>query len=1088
MKRMFIGLQSLDESFTKLFRLMRIVLLLVCVIAVSPASTYAQQSRTVTGTVTDANNLPLPGVTVLVKGTTIGTITDAEGKFTLSVPAATKSISFSFVGMTSKDVPLTSQTSYSVSLAETSQALGEVVVVGFGIQKKESVVGSIVTATQESLKRSGSPANLAQALTGQLAGVTTIQSTGEPGADDPRILIRAQGTWNNSQPLILVDGVERKMNDIDISEVENISVLKDASATAVFGVKGSEGVILITTKRGQIGKPRLTVEANFTIKEISRYPDKLNAYDALMARNKAVEQALPTQESDWAYAMPMQMVNYYHNYPGFDRNSYIPDGSGGMTPFKYREVFPDVNWPKENLKPFGTSNRVNLNVSGGTNFAKYFGSFSFMHDGDILESGLKTDRPYKSQWGYDRFNFRTNLDFNITKTTVLTVNLAGMVGTKFESFNVNANSSYWNGLYNIGPTAFPPRFDDGYWGYFDPNPIRNPVAMVNNDGIETHIRTQVTTDFALKQNLDFITKGLTVSASLSYDNRFDTSGGIAEFINGGGGYSRWVDPNIIYMKPGEVYDQYVYGSNRASGYFDYVPQPVTYLAESSGGTGFQNNGNDWWGVPQPLPYRRLYYKGQIDYARKFGKHDVAFTGVVDREQYSQGSEFPRYREDWIGRVTYNYDGRYFVEANGAYNGSEKFSKKNRFGFFPSIGASWMLSNEKWLKKDWLDKLKLRYNIGRVGDDNFGERWAYMTVWAIGDNTNFGNVPSSSPYQQYYEQTIGNPNLKWETSQKQNFGFEAALFKNLINLNIDYYTDDRKDIFMSAGQRSVAPFWGPEPVSANLGKTHTQGYEVELKLQKNFGKANVWLNTSFTHAKDKVLYMEDPAGYFDYQKAAGFQIDQTKTGITAGYLNNWDDVYGMTAYTNNKAYYLPGDIRTVDWNGDGIVNLNNGSDAAPYAYPTRPQNTYNYQLGVDVKGWSFMVQFYGVNNVNRTMSMWPAFADGGTYSKVFTATANGWTPTNLDASWKALRISNNTTDGNLYLVDASYFRLKTAEVAYTFSTAPWLKRLGVSSLRVYLNGNNLILWSNIWDDREDTAGDQFAYPLMKRFNMGLTVNF
>jgi len=555
-------------------------------------------------------------------------------------------------------------------------------------------------------------------------------------------------------------------------------------------------------------------------------------------------------------------------------------------------------------------------------------------------------------------------------------------------------------------------------------------------------------------------------------------------------YTRWVDPNIIYMKPGETYENYTYGSNRATGLlnFDFVPQPVTYLAESSAGTGGANNGQDYWGVAQPNAQRRLYYKAQLDYARKFGKHDVAVTGVFDREQYADGSEFPRYREDWIGRLTYNYDGRYFMEANGAYNGSEKFAKANRFGFFPSVGVSWMLSNEKFLKKDWLDKLKLRYNIGQIGDDNFGTRWAYMTVWAIGDATRFGTVPQNSPYAQYYESTIGNPNLKWETSQKQNFGFEAAVFKNLINLSIDYYTDDRKDIFMSASQRSVAPFWGPNPVSANLGKTHTQGYEIELRLQKTFGKANVWLNSYYTHAKDKVIYQEDPQGYFAYQKAAGFQIGQTKNGIPAGYLNNWDDIYGMTAFTSNKALYMPGDVRMVDWNGDGTINFSDGSDSAPYAYPTRPQNTYNSTFGVDVKGWSFMIQFYGVSNVSRTMSMWPPFSDGGTYSKVFTKTADNWTPTNLDAAWKALRLTNNTTDAALYLVDASYLRLKTAEVAYTFSNTPWLKRLGIGSARVYLNGNNLILWSDIWDDREDNSGDQFAYPTMKRFNIGLTVNF
>jgi hypothetical protein len=348
---------------------------------------------------------------------------------------------------------------------------------------------------------------------------------------------------------------------------------------------------------------------------------------------------------------------------------------------------------------------------------------------------------------------------------------------------------------------------------------------------------------------------------------------------------------------------------------------------------------------------------------------------------------------------------------------------------------------------------------------------------------------SSPYTQYYEGTIGNPDLHWETSTKRNYGFELAIFKNLINLNIDYYTDDRKDIFMSGGQRNVAPFWGATPVAANLGKTHTQGYEIELKLQKQFGKANLWLNTAFTHAKDEILFMEDPKGYFNYQKNAGYQIGQTKSNIPAGYLNNWDDVYSMTAYSTYKTAYLPGDLRTVDWNSDGIID---SFDGAPYAYPTRPQNTYNYTIGLDVKGWSFMAQFYGVNNVSRSMPMWPPFSDGGTYTKVFVQTADQWTPEHLDASWKALRLNNTTSDVGLYLVDASYFRLKTAEIAYTFSNKAFLKKLGIDYLRLYLNGNNLFLWTDMWDDAEDnnTRNDyaSFPYPMMKRYNLGLTVNF
>ncbi|MDD4922725.1 MAG: SusC/RagA family TonB-linked outer membrane protein, partial [Bacteroidales bacterium] len=976
----------------------------------------------------------------------------------------------------SQEMAIDEKSTLRVVLEDQSVGLEEVVAVGYGTQKKASVVGAIVTTDAKSLSRSGSPSNLAQALTGKLAGVTTITSTGEPGNEDPRILIRAQGTWNNSEPLILVDGVERKMNDIDISEVENISVLKDASATAVFGVKGSEGVILITTKRGKIGKPQMTVDASVTMKMLSKTPGKLDSYDALMWRNAAIEHELPVLEANWLRVLPMEQINLYR---GPNRDQLIPN-----TPYKYSEVFPNVDWAKEMVKPFATSNRVNFNVSGGTDFAKYFGSFSYTHEGDLINSGLNTGQPYKSQWAYDRLNFRTNLDFNITKTTTFLVNLSGYVGTKMDSYNISTSGDddYWTPFYNQSPASFIPRWSDGRWGTTTVGLVPNALSGINNYGVEKHIRTQVSSDFALKQKLDFITKGLSLTGSLSYDTRFETTGGIWD--RGYGSGNRYVDPNIIYMKPGETYEDYTYGTNRAIGQldFDWVPLPVNYLAESFGS--FNGDGLDYWGQSSPLPYRRLSYQVKMDWTRKFDKHDLALTALMNREEYASGSEFPRYREDWVGRATYNYDDRYLFEVNGAYNGSEKFARKNRFGFFPSIAAGWMISNEKFMKIDWLDKLKIRYSIGKVGNDNFSAaRWAYQTIWSTGDYTLFGTpVTSNSPYLQYIESVIGNPDLKWEISQKQNVGLEVAVLKNMFNLNVEVYKDDRSGIFMSASQRSLPAFFGAAPVAANIGKTTSHGYEVELKFQKMINNVNYWSSISFTRAKDKVLYMEDAAGLPDYQKNQNFQIGQTRNHLSDGYIQNWDEIYSSVPSSTNNAQKLPGDIRIIDYNGDGVID---SYDSAPYGYPLRPQNTYNYSLGFDYKGWSVMLQFYGVNNVTRSVILAP-LADG-TYSTVYERQRDYWTPQNQDAAWKAPRFTNSTSDGTLSMYDGSYFRLKTAEIAYTIDNA-WLKKLGANSLRVYLNGNNLWLWTAMPDDREDNSGVGTVYPMTKRINLGFSLNF
>ena len=1063
MKKKFI--LSRDGALTKLSRMMRVILLLNCCMAASVSAAYSQvqPTRVLTGNVSDAAGVTLPGVAVIVKGTTNGTNTDANGKFSLSVPEDAQTLVFSFIGMESREVAIGNQTNFSIALAESITTLEEVVVVGYGEQKKESVVGAIVQASGEDIKRSGGVVNIGQALTGQLPGVTVIQGTGEPGADDPRILIRAQGTWNNSNPLILVDGVERRMNDIDVNEIESISVLKDASATAVFGVKGAEGVILITTKRGVAGKPKFTIDANANVKFLSKTPDKLNSYDGFLYRNNSIEYELPVTEASWGRIEPMEMVNRYKQ-PQAPGDEYI---------------FPDVDWAKEQLKDFALSHRVNMNVSGGTQTARYFASLSYTHDGDLLNSGLDNGKGYKTKNAYDRFNFRTNLDLDLTKTTTLSVNVAGYVGTKYGSPSQNS----WYAFYQAAPQTFPTRFPDGAWGYTPLYNIPNPLAVINNAGARYTTRTQVNTDFVLQQKLDFIVKGLSYRGLLAYDNLFYSTGGITD---NGGTLQRYIDPNIINMPPDGNEADYIFGTIRQAGVndFDWVQLPITYAAEISGNSA--GNLND--------AYRRLFYQNQLNYSRVFGKHDVGATVVMTREQFAEGSMFPRYREDWVGRITYAYDDRYLFETNGAYNGSEKFSKAYRFGFFPSVAVGWRVSNESFLKDvAWLDNLKFRYSLGKVGNDNFNAaRWAYATQWALDDKTNFGTGMIASPYTQYKEAVIGNPDLQWETALKQNFGIEFAVLQNKIGLTADFFRDHRTNIFMSAGQRKISDYFGALPVSANLGETKSQGYEISLNLQNQYNGVHYWANASYTHAIDEVVFMEDPALLRDYQKLQSFQIGQTRTVTSQGFVDNWDEVYATTRWEAQNANKLPGDQRLIDFNGDGVINT---FDGVPYSYPSRPQNTYNFSFGFDYKGFSVMAQFYGVYNVSRTYGwLLRPYTDGSEFV-VFENNLDQWTPENTDASWPAQRTPRTYTQDNLYtgdrwLTDGSFMRLKTAEIAYTID-GQWLKNIGASSARVYVNGNNLFLWTKMMDDSEGGGGNTSngaGYPGYRRVNLGLTINF
>lgn len=1022
-----------------------------------------KQEKVVSGSVKDLNGEPIPGVSVIVKGTHSGTITDVKGLFKLTVPEDATTLVFSFLGMKTQEVSVAGKTTLNVVMVDEAVGVEEVVIVGYGQQKKESIVGSIVHATGEQLAKTGATTNLSRALQGQLPGVTTIQISGEPGREDPRILIRSQGTWNNSSPLILVDGVERSMSDINVSEVASISVLKDASATAVFGVKGAEGVILITTNRGVIGKPKLTLNANTSAKFLSRTPDKLDSYEGYRFRNEAIEYELSVNENAWGYYVPKAIVNRYK----------LPQAEGDQY------IFPNVDWPSEQLNDHASSSQIDLTVSGGTEFTKYFGAISYTHEGDLLNSGLENGKGYRTKLDYNRFNFRTNLDFNLTKSTVFTVNLSGYVGTKWGGSNV-AHYVY-DAFYQSSPALFPVRFPDGSWGYNPnyPNSV-NPLANLNNLGTPKHVRTQVTTDFALKQNLDFLIKGLNAQGSLSYDNRFYTSGGMTEPSNNT--MVKYIDPGIIDKLPNETDMDYTYGSIKTPGIndYDWVMQPVDYLSENSADLG--------------SAYRRLFYQVQLNYARKFNKHDVSATFLMNREKYASGSEFPRYREDWVGRITYNYEGKYLFEANGAYNGSEKFSPEYRFGFFPSVAVGWMASNETLLKKEWLDKLKIRYSIGKVGNDNFNApRWSYMDTWAIDPEktgstsswTNFGSTFTPSPYAQYLQSSIANPNLQWEVSLKQNLGFELAVLNNMFNLNVDLYRDDRDKIFMSNTQRKIPNYFGAAAVAANLGQTESKGYEIEFKYQnRTSNQLSYWLSWTYTHAMDKVVYFEDPILLSDYQKSSGFQIDQTRSQLGQGFLNNWDEVYSSLGKTGN-GQKLPGDFNMVDFNGDGKLDT---YDVAPYSYPERPQNTYTFALGGEYKGFSLMLQFYGVYNVSRTYGWYMYGLSDDTKTVVFENQLDTWRPWNTDASWNGQRLLSSGDNATRLTVDGSFLRLKNAEIAYTFS-GQFIKNIGVSSTKVYLNGNNLLYFSKMMDDREtNNVTNGAAYPMFRTVTFGLNVNF
>jgi TonB-linked SusC/RagA family outer membrane protein len=1001
----------------------------------------------ISGKITDDKGLPLGEVTIAEKGTNNITMSNADGTFTLTVVNEKAVLVISHVGYTGQEVAVNGRQRIDVRLVLSSLSMDSTIVVGYGRQKKQSLVGAISQVKGDVLQRTGGVSSLGAALTGNLPGVITVATQGTPGGEDPKIYIRGQSTWNNSDPLVLVDGIERPMNSVDIGSVETISVLKDASATAVFGVKGANGVILITTKRGREGRAEIRFTGNATVKVPSKLASKYDAYDAIRVRDQAIERELGISPSSWYSYVPYAELDKYR-HPANQAEA---------------ERYPNIDWQDQLVKNHVMSYNGSLNVSGGSPLVKYFTSIDYLHEGDIIKK-IDNGKSYKPGYGFDRVNARTNLDFNLTKSTVLSANLAGSYGVKQDAYGQDSwEYRIWQSIYNNAPNIYYPRYSDGGWGYFPLETVStiNSLAVMGNNGVRKTTTTRITTDFTLRQDLSAILKGLAAKGTLSFDNSFVSQGGI---YDNGNIQQEYIDPVTGEKK----YSQYL-GTNQ----FDWIPPRWNPNVDA---------------VQNGSTYRKLFYQIQVDYARRFGKHDVTAMGMFSRDKYATGSEFEHFREDWVSRLTYNYDGRYFAEFNGAYNGSEKFGPNYRFAFFPSAAAGWMISNEHFLQNQTiLNTLKLRASYGQVGNDNVNGRWLYMTSWTYGGNTPLGaSAGQNSPYAWWAEArtSVGNPDIHWEKVTKTNFGLDYALWNGLLSGSVEVFSDYRTDILLAGNSRSVPSYFGVQPATANVGKVRNKGYEIELRVSKTLPKGiRLWANFAMTHAKDKIIEAEDALLLDDYQKRADKSIGQAYSYVSSGFYNTWDEVYGSTKLNTYDNQKLPGNLNMADYNGDGVID---NKDAVPYGYPERPQNTYNATVGIEWKGFSAFVQFYGVNNINRYLQL-VSFSGQYHYDNVYKQ-GTYWTKDNPNADVPMPRYASVMPYyGTTYLYDGSYLRLKNAEVAYTFKLSQ-LKAIGINALRVYLNGDNLVLWTKMPDDREVSMGAATAYPTIRRFNLGCNLTF
>lgn len=1027
------------------------------------------QNHSIKGQIVDAkSNEPLIGVNITVEGTSNGTISDVDGHFTLTAtPDAVLKISYiGYREILLKVADLKKDA--IISLEEDSKQLEEVVVVGYGVQKKVTSVGSITQTGGNELMKGGSVNSVSEALQGKLNGVVAINSSGMPGDNEVKMYIRGKSTWDNTDPLVLVDGIERNMNDVDMNEIESISVLKDASATAVYGVRGGNGVILITTKRGTDTAPVINFSANYTFKSPTTSMKLADHVTAMQAYNMAM-----ANDASWDKLIPQSTIDAW--------SRAYAEGNYGA----YNDVFPYVNWWDE-LITGGFTQNYNINIRGGTDYMKYFASAGYQGDGDIYD--LKKNDDFDPRHTYKRYNWRSNFDFNFTKSTKLSINIAGSMGYRNKSID---NDSPFNRILTESTSDHPIMYSDGNWG---DDEEKNPVANMNLGGAKLRKTFQGWYDASLEQKLDFITKGLKVAAKVSYSSSSTTN---TDVYRGGGSADQALKSIVRYHR---VYD-YANPVVNTDGTITY-PMIEDKRLPTSESVPLPPGVTMWDGLDAYT--RRFYYEFSVAYNRSFNDHNVSALALGNRKIYderytennTQYMRFPNYNEDWVGRVTYNWKERYLTEMNISYTGSEKFARGERFGLFPSFSLGWRLSEEPFIKKSIgkvLTNAKFRYSWGKVGSDAGAKRWNYIQQFTSDGNITLGTDASGQIWGPlYHEGDVANLNSTWEKSTKQNLGIEIGLW-NKLDITLDLFDEKRKDILMEPQTTSFIT--GAKFNALNIGSTKNHGFELELHYNDKIG-SDFRYHVGFTLAssENRVVFRDDPVNGPDHLKEAGKPIGHQNRYLAVGNYETIDDVFNnaQTGSINSVApgQVVPGDFIYIDFDSNGILN---GQDKVAVDELNYPLHTYGLNLGFEWKGLSFSAMFYAPTGVYKLVnSVYSASFKSGKINAQ-PDVMNAWTPETANTTGvraPALHLTNdgafNGTESTYRYQNFSYLRLKTMELGYNLPKK-WLKTVGLKSLQVYVTGNNLLTW---WggDDRIDPEGEQVQYPILRSFTSGVRVSF
>lgn len=1029
---------------------------------------FAQQTMTVTGTVISDNNLPVANVTVNVKGTTVGTTTDAKGKYTIQVNKGATLV-LSSVGFEEKQVTVNAGNSVeNIQLVSTNATLGNVVVVAYGVQKKVTVTGAISSIQTKELRQSSS-ATLAAALAGRLPGLTSIQSGGgQPGRDDATMYLRGASTTNGRSPLILIDGVPRdNIRTIDANEVASVSILKDASATAVFGVRGANGVILITTKRGVQGKAELSITADQSYSSFTREPERLHSLEYMKLRNEAAA-------NDKISTIPFSkdvMDKYANPLAGLD-----PADPNYVEKARVRNyMYPDHDYYRELISRFAPQTRINASASGGTDRVSYFVNAAYLHQGGNLNTEPKSVLGYDPASKMDRFNFRANLDYKVTKSLRSFLN----IGSYIEQVNMPSAWLYGGGDVNwmmrdmlyqaqtILPITPGPTTIDGFGvaagqivdpGYLD----RSAFEIMNRFGYRNEVRSNLNTSFGLDWDLGTkVTKGLTVKGMISYDSKSTsaTQGSKSERL-------------------------YLANVNAQTDEMSYaVKRSDEQLLSLNKGVDSRYNIN----MQASVNYNRLFRE----------KHSVGGMILFQRDYWETPSgEIPYNVLGTAARVTYGYDNRYLAEINMGYNGSEQFAPSKRFGFFPAVSVGWVVSNEHFLENNQLiTNLKLRASYGKVGNDQMGgARFLYQSNITLGG----GPLGSLGLGQTVNQGLLGNPNISWEVAKKQNYGIDMQLLKE-IDISVDYFIENRSDILISRG--TVPEFQGVglgNIPKVNMGLVDNSGYEIELTYNKPLAKdLKLMVRGNYSYNHNKVKFLDEQIrdeSYASRYTSTGYSLNQNfgyKIDYSNGngYFNSTkelDDYLTKTTY----GFGTPrvGDFKYMDINGDGIVN---DKDQVAIGYSNIPRVSFGLTLNLQYKAFDVTGFIQGVGKYSSN------YAQQGVYETIKLGTyfdyhKNAWTAdryANGDKiTYPALSTLNNTnhTANDFFIMDRSFIRLRNIEIAYTLPEKI-LKVTGLKRLRFYASAQNLSTWDHLKMGHLDPENDDpIGYPLTKMINFGMNI--